>query len=97
MKELNSILEIDKILLILKKYLKTPEAFNFIDNLKPYNNIEICNDELKLALNSKFLRDAISVFDDKLKIQITKDNLKLVVTSASNPNNIQLFTGQKGF
>ncbi len=61
------------------------------------SNFEFSNDELKLALNSKFLRDAISVFDDKLKIQITKDNLKLVVTSASNPNNIQLFTGQKGF
>ncbi|MGP1414063.1 MAG: endonuclease MutS2 [Bacillales bacterium] len=82
MKDLNSILEIDKILLILKKYLKTPEAFNFIDNLKPYNDIEICNDELKLveeALSLYNLYNDIPIFHHSsirlISYDISKGNI----------------------
>ncbi|RMA79013.1 DNA polymerase-3 subunit beta [Metamycoplasma subdolum] len=55
------------------------------------------DEELKLTLNSKFLREAISVFEGELKISLIKGNQRIVITSASNPNNTQLFTPQKGF
>lgn len=60
-------------------------------------NFAYNGDELKLLLNGKFLKDAISVFDDEVNIYITKDHMRLVAKSNSNPNNIQLFTPQKGF
>ncbi|ACF06970.1 DNA polymerase III beta chain [Metamycoplasma arthritidis] len=60
-------------------------------------NFSYDGDELKLALNSKYLREAIAVFEGTINIHITKDKLRLVVKSDSHPNNIQLFTPQKGF
>ncbi|WP_373436321.1 DNA polymerase III subunit beta [Metamycoplasma equirhinis] len=53
--------------------------------------------ELKLALNSKFLKDAISVFDENLRILLTRDKLRIVVKSDEKPNILQLITPQKGF
>lgn len=61
------------------------------------SNFHYTDVELKLALNSKFLKEAISVFDDELTLNITKDKLRIVVLSNSNPNSLQLFTSQKGF
>ncbi|AWX69620.1 DNA polymerase III subunit beta [[Mycoplasma] anseris] len=60
-------------------------------------NFQYNEDELKLSINSKYLKDAISVFDDIINLNITKDKLRIVVTSDSNPNNLQLFTPNKGF
>ncbi|WP_412031553.1 DNA polymerase III subunit beta [Metamycoplasma buccale] len=60
-------------------------------------NFKYDGDELKLTINSKYLREAISVFDDQISLLITKDKLRIVVKSDSNQNNIQLFTPQKGF
>ncbi|TPR54287.1 DNA polymerase III subunit beta [Metamycoplasma neophronis] len=54
-------------------------------------------EELKLALNSKFLKDAISVFEEELRILLTKDKMRIVIKSDSNPNVLQLITPQKGF
>ncbi|WP_027123028.1 DNA polymerase III subunit beta [Metamycoplasma spumans] len=53
--------------------------------------------ELKLALNGKYLKEAIAVYDDNLVISFTKNNLRIVITSPSKPNVLQLITPQKGF
>lgn len=61
------------------------------------NNFSYNGEELKLALNSRFLKDAISVYEDNLNILFTKDKLRIVIKSDSNPNVLQLITPQKGF
>ncbi|BAP39477.1 DNA polymerase III subunit beta [Metamycoplasma canadense] len=53
--------------------------------------------ELKLALNSKFLKEAIQSFDDEIKLSFTADKMRIVITSESNPNLYHLITPQRGF
>ncbi|MGX9339648.1 DNA polymerase III subunit beta [Mycoplasma sp. 332] len=53
--------------------------------------------ELKLALNSKFLKDAIQSFDDEIKLSFTADKMRIVITSQSNPKLYHLITPQRGF
>ncbi|KDE44568.1 DNA polymerase III subunit beta [Metamycoplasma hyosynoviae] len=60
-------------------------------------NFKFSSSEVKIAMNIKYLKDAVAVFDDEITISITKDNLKMIAKSNSNPRCLQLFTAQKGF
>ena len=85
-------------LLIKDKTLTISSSRDEIANVTlKTSNFTYTGDELKLILNSKFLKDAISVFDDEINIYITKEPIRLVAKSKSNPNNIQLFTPLRGF
>ncbi|MDP4042830.1 DNA polymerase III subunit beta [Mycoplasmopsis arginini] len=53
--------------------------------------------ELKLALNSRFLKDAIQSFDEDIKLSFTSDKMRIVITSDSNPKLFHLITPQRGF
>ncbi|TPE56711.1 DNA polymerase III subunit beta [[Mycoplasma] falconis] len=80
------------------------DTMTFMSTRKEIANAEIKTqnftyngEELKIAINSRFLKDAISVFEGTLYIKFTKDKQRIVVVSDSNPNVIQLITPQKGF
>ncbi|ENY68553.1 DNA polymerase III beta chain [Metamycoplasma auris 15026] len=60
-------------------------------------NFSYTEPELKLALNSRFLKDAIQSFDDEIKLSLTADKMRIVITSESNPNLFHLITPQRGF
>ncbi|ENY53986.1 DNA polymerase III subunit beta [Metamycoplasma alkalescens] len=60
-------------------------------------NFSYTENELKLALNSRFLKDAIQSFDDEIKLSLTPDKMRIVITSNSNPNLFHLITPQRGF
>ncbi|AXE60488.1 DNA polymerase III subunit beta [[Mycoplasma] phocae] len=60
-------------------------------------NFKYDGDDLKLALNSRFLKEAISVYDEDLRILLTKDRMRIVIKSDTKPNVLQLITPQKGF
>ncbi|AZZ65380.1 DNA polymerase III subunit beta [Metamycoplasma phocicerebrale] len=53
--------------------------------------------ELKLALNSRFLKDAIQSFEEEITLSFTADKMRIVITSESNPNLYHLITPQRGF
>ncbi|WP_330463426.1 DNA polymerase III subunit beta [Metamycoplasma gateae] len=60
-------------------------------------NFSYTDSELKLALNSKFLKDAIQSLDDEIKLSLTADKMRIVITSDSNKNLFHLITPQRGF
>ncbi|TPI02294.1 DNA polymerase III subunit beta [Mycoplasma struthionis] len=54
-------------------------------------------EEFKVALNSKYLREAIAVYDDEITLKFTADRTKILLTSDTKPNAIQLISAFKGF
>ncbi|MCV3753640.1 DNA polymerase III subunit beta [Mycoplasma enhydrae] len=61
------------------------------------NKFSYSDSELKLALNSRFLKEAIQSFEDEIKLSFTPDKMRIVITSESNPNLFHLITPQRGF
>ncbi|MGY6172417.1 DNA polymerase III subunit beta [Candidatus Mycoplasma pogonae] len=72
-------------------------VFEEIGSSKIYaNNYEWKGEDLTITLNYKFLKEAVSVFEDKITIFFNQSADRIVVLSKSNPNNRQLVTPHRG-